>query len=55
VIAVAVDEVPIAAAAAKARRDGRPVPWNDPAWQERIRRAKQQVTEYGMRGRSNEC
>lgn len=32
-------------AAAKARREGRPLPWDDPAWQERIRRAKQQVEE----------
>ena len=33
-------------AAAKARREGRPLPWDDPAWQERIRQAKQRVAEY---------
>jgi len=33
-------------AAAKARREGRPLPWDDPAWQERIRQAKQQVAEH---------
>ena len=27
-------------AAATARTEGRPLPWDDPAWQERIRRAK---------------
>jgi hypothetical protein len=50
VITVAVDEVPIAGVAAKARRCGRPLPWNDPAWQERIGRAKQQGTENGDEG-----
>ena len=34
-------------AAAKARREGRPLPWDDPAWRERIRRAKQQVWGEG--------
>ena len=33
-------------AAAKARREGRPLPWDDPAWQERIRQAKQRVAEH---------
>ena len=42
-------------AAATARTEGRPLPWDDPAWQERIRQAKQQVAEYEMRARSNEC
>jgi hypothetical protein len=37
-------------AAAKARREGRSLPWDDPAWQERIRQAKQQVAEYEARG-----
>ena len=32
--------------AAKARREGRPLPWDDPAWQERIRQAKQRVAEH---------
>jgi len=33
-------------AAAKGRRDGRALPWDDPAWQERIRQAKQRVAEH---------
>jgi hypothetical protein len=33
-------------AAAKARREGRPLPWDDPAWRERIRQAKQRVAEW---------
>ena len=37
-------------AAAKARREGRRLP--DPAWQERIRQAKQRVAEWEQ---TNEC
>ena len=33
-------------AAAKARREGQALPWDDPAWQERIRQAKQRVAEW---------
>ena len=33
-------------AAAKARSEDRPLPWDDPAWQERIRQAKQRVAEH---------
>ena len=33
-------------AAAKARRVGRPLPEDDPAWQERIRQAKLRVAEH---------
>ena len=33
-------------AAAKARREGRRLPEDDPAWQERIRQAKQRVAEW---------
>ena len=36
-------------AAAEARQKGIPLPWDDPAWQERIRRAKQEVAEYEAR------
>ena len=35
--------------AAKARGEGRPLPWDDPAWQERIRQAKQRVAEHEAR------
>ena len=38
-------------AAARARREGRPLPEDDPAWQERIRQAKQRVAEYEARKR----
>lgn len=40
-------------AAAEARRKGIPLPWDDPAWQERIRHAKQQVAEH--EACRNEC
>ena len=33
-------------AAAKARREGRPLPEDDPEWQERIRQAKLRVAEH---------
>jgi hypothetical protein len=33
-------------AAAEARREGRARPWDDPAWQERIRQATQRVAEH---------
>ena len=36
-------------AAAKARREGRPLPWDDPAWQQRIRQARQRVAEHEAR------
>ena len=39
--------------AAKARREGRSLAWDDPAWQERIRQAKQRVAEY--EARRNDC
>jgi hypothetical protein len=39
--------------AAEARRKGIPLPCDDPAWQERIRRAKQLVAED--EARRNEC
>ena len=29
-----------------AAAEGRQLPWDDPAWQERIRQAKQQVAEH---------
>jgi hypothetical protein len=34
------------AKAAEARRKGIPLPWDDPAWQEEIRQAKQRVAEW---------
>jgi hypothetical protein len=37
------------AKAAEARRQGIPLPWDDPAWQERIQQAKQRVAEYEAR------
>lgn len=37
-------------AAAEARRKGIPLPWDDPAWQERTRRASQQAAEYEAEG-----
>jgi hypothetical protein len=40
-------------AAAEARRKGIPLPWDDPAWQEEIRQAKQRVAEH--EARRNEC
>ena len=36
-------------AAATARRAGRPLLWDDPAWQERTRRAKQQLLKGRQR------
>ena len=33
-------------AAAEARERGIPLPWDDPAWRERIRQAKQRVAEW---------
>ena len=36
-------------AAAEARQKGIPLPWDDPAWQERIRQAKRRVAEHEAR------
>ena len=36
-------------AAAEARRKGVPLPWDDPAWREEIRQAKQRVAEHEAR------
>ena len=36
-------------AAANARREGRPLPWDDPALQKRIRDAKQAVADAAAR------
>jgi len=33
-------------AAFETRQKGIPLPWDDPAWQERIRQAKQRVAEH---------
>jgi hypothetical protein len=45
--------------AAKTRREGRRLPEDDPAWQERIRQAKQRVAEHerlqGRNGGDDEC
>ena len=41
-------------AQAKARKAGRKLPWDDPAWQKRIREAKQRVAEHERRLRFDE-